>query len=141
MTGTGRVVPAKGGSAGRFAVVGVGAVVIDYLTYVLLLAVDVPTTAAKAVAFLTGAGFAFALNGRFTFGSRLTGPALARFAAVYAVGLLLNTGVNAAVLAVLSGDSGRRVAFLLATGASAFWNYVGMRSWVFAAEPSEHDET
>lgn len=119
-------------SALRFAAVGVGAVLVDYLSYLLLLAAGAPTAPAKGVAFVVGALFAFAANGTFTFGSRLTGAAFVRFVVVYAIGLALNVGLNAAVLAVLDATGERTAAFLVATGASATWNYVGLRRWAFA---------
>ena len=121
----------RDGSALRFAAVGLGAVAVDFLSYLLLLAAGVPTGPAKGAAFLIGAGFAFVVNGTFTFGSRLTGGALLRFAVVYAVGLAVNVGLNAAVLAVLDVGWERTPAFLVATGASATWNYLGMRHFAF----------
>lgn len=123
---------ARDGSALRFAAVGLGAVAVDFLSYLLLLAVGLPTGPAKGAAFLLGAGFAFVVNGTFTFRSRLTGGALLRFAVVYAIGLALNVGLNAAVLAVLDVTWERLPAFLVATAASATWNYLGMRHFAFA---------
>lgn len=119
-------------SALRFAVVGVGAVLVDYLSYLALLAVGLPTAPAKGAAFLIGAGFAFAANGTFTFRARLTGQAFVRFAVVYAIGLAVNVGLNAAVLTVLDVRWERTAAFLVATAASASCNYVGLRRWAFA---------
>ncbi len=125
----------RDGSALRFAAVGLGAVAVDFLSYVLLLAVGLPTGPAKGAAFLIGAGFAFVVNGTFTFGSRLTGAALLRFTVVYALGLALNVGLNAAVLAVLDVRGERIPAFLVATAASATWNYLGLRHFAFT-EPA-----
>ncbi len=129
----------RDGSALRFAAVGIGAVTVDFLSYLLLLAAGVPTGPAKGAAFLLGAGFAFVGNGTFAFGSRLTGAALLRFAVVYALGLAVNVGLNAAVLTVLDVAWERVPAFLVATAASATWNYLGMRHFAFvdpAATPT-----
>ena len=122
----------RDGSALRFLAVGLGAVGVDFLSYLLLLTAGVPTGPAKGAAFLLGAGFAFVVNGTFTFGSRLTAAALLRFTVVYAIGLALNVGLNAAVLTVLDLAWERLPAFLVATAASATWNYLGMRHFAFA---------
>ncbi len=129
----------RDGSALRFAAVGIGAVAVDFLSYLLLLAVGVPTEPAKGAAFLIGAAFPFVVNGTFTFGSRLTAGALLRFAVVYAIGLAVNVGLNAAVLMLLDVSWERVPAFLVATAASATWNYLGMRHFAFiepAATPT-----
>ncbi len=123
----------RDGSALRFLAVGLGAVAVDFLSYLLLLlALGLPTGPAKGAAFLLGAAFAFVVNGTFTFGARLTAGSLRRFAFVYAIGLALNVGLNAAVLAVLDLTGERVPAFLVATAASATWNYLGMRHFAFA---------
>lgn len=122
----------RDGSALRFAAVGIGAVLVDFLSYLLLLAAGLPTGPAKGAAFLIGAAFAFVVNGTFTFGARLTRAALVKFTLVYAVGLALNVGLNAAVLALLDVSWERLAGFLVATGASATWNYVGLKRWAFA---------
>ncbi len=129
----------RDGSALRFVAVGLGAVAVDFLSYLLLLALGLPTGPAKGAAFLIGAAFAFVVNGTFTFGSRLTAGALLRFAVVYAIGLAVNVGLNAAVLTVLDVAWERVPAFLVATAASATWNYLGMRHFAFierAATPT-----
>ena len=128
--------PGAQGSAVRFLAAGLGAVLVDFLSYLLLLALGVPTGPAKGAAFLIGAAFAFVVNGTWTFRSQLTGGALWRFVVVYAIGLALNVGLNELVLAVLprtsEGGSWEKVAaFLVATGASATWNYLGMRHFAF----------
>jgi putative flippase GtrA len=124
--------PSRDGSAVRFLAAGLGAVLVDFLSYLLLLALGVPTGPAKGAAFLIGAAFAFVVNGTWTFRSQLTGGALVRFAVVYAIGLALNVGLNELVLAVLDTSWEKVAGFLVATGASATWNYLGMRHFAFA---------
>ena len=97
----------RDGSAVRFLAAGLGAVLVDFRRYLLLLASGVPTGPAKGAAFLIGAAFAFVVNGTWTFRSRLTGAALVRFAVVYAIGLALNVGAQrrgAAASSTLVGD-------------------------------------
>lgn len=118
-------------SALRFAAVGVAAVVIDFVGYRLLLPVVDSTALAKGISFLLGAGFAFVANGTYAFRSALTGTALIRFCAVYAVGLALNTLTNEVALAALTLEAEQSIGFLAATAVSATWNYVGLRRWTF----------
>ena len=127
--------PGRDGSAVRFLAAGLGAVLVDFLSYLLLLAVGLPTGPAKGLAFLIGAAFAFVVNGTWTFRSQLTGAALVRFAVVYAIGLGLNVGLNEAVLRLLDTTWEKVPAFLVATAASATWNYLGMRHFAFADRP------
>lgn len=120
-------------SAARFLVVGGTTVLLDLLVYRLLLALGVPAAPAKATSFVAGAAFAYVANWRFTFRgvSHRWSPVL--FVVVYVCALALNVGVNSAVLsAVGDGVRGRvLLAFVVATGVSATWNFVGMALFVF----------
>ena len=123
----------------RFLLVGGTAVVIDAVTYVLLDAAGTPVDLAKALGFLTGAVFAYFANWRFTFGARRNRWSEVLFVVVYALALALNVGANAAVRAWLgTGPVDATIAFLVATGLSAAWNFVGMSLFVFRQEESGH---
>jgi putative flippase GtrA len=116
----------------RFIPVGVAAVLTDYLAYMALVALGADHHVAKAASFLTGALVAFLGNRYFTFGRAAGLRGVLAFAALYAATLALNVGVNAGVLALLPGHSWRiNAAFLVATGASAAANFVGMKLAVF----------
>jgi putative flippase GtrA len=117
---------------GRFLVVGITAVLIDFGAYRGLLALGVDIDVSKAVGFVAGAVFGYVVNRDWTFQAAGGPGVIIRFIALYAASLLLNVGVNAAVLAILpAGELARAVAFLIATGASATSNFCGMKWLVF----------
>jgi putative flippase GtrA len=121
------------GSLGRFLVVGGTTVLIDAIVYQLLLLAGVPLDPAKALGFIGGAFFAYVANWRFTFRGAHHRWSVPIFVAVYLCALGLNVAVNAGVLR-LFGDDGTlavAIAFLVATGVSAAWNFVGMARLVF----------
>lgn len=123
----------------RFLLVGGTAVVVDAVAYVLLNAVGTPVDLAKALGFLTGAVFAYFANWRFTFGARRSRWSEVLFVVVYALALVLNVGANAGVRAWLGTTTAdATIAFLVATGLSAAWNFVGMSLFVFRQEESSH---
>lgn len=125
--------PAVRSSLGRFLLVGGTTVLIDALVYQALLLAGLSHGAGKALGFLAGALFAYLANWRFTFQGRSHRWSPVAFAGVYLCALALNVGVNALVLHVLGDTSVWRVAaaFLLATGVSAAWNFLGMAHLVF----------
>lgn len=119
----------------RFLLVGGTTVLIDGATYTLLLHLGLGFDVAKALGFLVGAGFAYVANWRFTFGSRRSRWSELLFVLVYALALVLNVLINAAVRQWLGAASAAdAVAFVAATGASAVWNFVGMSLFVFRRE-------
>lgn len=124
----------------RFALVGATAVAIDAIVYVAVAAVGVPVDAAKGIGFVSGAVFAYFANWRFTFGARRSRWSEVLFVAVYALALVLNIAANAAVRAWLGTETtGATLAFLVATGLSAAWNFIGMSLFVFRREESSVD--
>jgi putative flippase GtrA len=116
----------------RFLLVGGIAVLVDASCYWLLLRAGVDVDVAKALGFVLGAVFAYVANWRFTFGARRSRWSEVLFVLVYAVALLLNVAVNAAVRNYLgNGPASSTAAFLMATAVSAAWNFVGMSLFVF----------
>jgi putative flippase GtrA len=121
----------------RFVLVGAAAVAIDGVAYVLLHAAGVPVDVAKALGFLTGAVFAYFANWRFTFGARRSRWSEVLFVVIYALALGINVAANAGIRAWLGTSTvDATVAFLVATGLSAVWNFVGMSLFVFRREES-----
>ena len=116
---------------GRFLVAGGAAVTIDFATFLALRWLGAPlvlaNTAAFTLAFLTG----FTINRHWTFdaaqghGRRQ----LARYGAVALAGLLLNTAVLTALVALGTPEIPAKAA---ATIASATLNFTLSRSWVFS---------
>ncbi|MBF0175274.1 MAG: GtrA family protein [Magnetococcales bacterium] len=117
----------------RFLVVGSTTVLIDFLTYRLLIWLNVSLPAAKAVGFVVGSVFAFLANRGWTFQSQATGMGLVvRFGIVYLAGLGVNVGANSLLLWQFGvGEWGLRFAFLVATALSATFNFLGMKHFVF----------
>lgn len=121
------------GQLARFLVVGCCTVGVDFVCYRALLALDVPTTVAKAVSFAVATVLAYVLNRLWTFGAAGgVGTALS-FVALYGTTLLVNVGVNAAMLALLDDRALHvEVAFLTAQAVSTTINFAVMRQVVFA---------
>jgi putative flippase GtrA len=124
----------------RFLLVGCTTVLVDGLSYTLLSAGEVPVDLAKAGGFLIGAVFAYFANWRFTFGARRSRWSELLFVFVYALALGLNVATNALVRDWLgTGTVGSVLAFLVATGLSAAWNFVGMSLFVFRRQEAPVD--
>ena len=107
---------------------------VDLLTYRGLLLVTSVITASKAAGFVVGTTTAFFANRAFTFKQQTPGGAaqLARFLALYAVTLLVNVGINSALLHILGmGELGLNASFAIATVCSSALNFIGMKVFVF----------
>lgn len=127
-------------SALKFLLVGGTTVAVDGLTYTGLLHVGLEADVAKTLSFALGAVFAYFANWRFTFGARRSRWSEALFVVVYTLALLLNVGVNAGLRSWLgTGGAAATIAFLVATGASAVWNFVGMSLFVFGRKETARE--
>jgi len=118
---------------GRFLIVGITTVLVDFVIYLLLLFFDFETGLAKALSFSSGAIFAYFANRGYTFQSKRKG--LLRFilfSALYILTLTINVGTNGLVLSVLGTAQFFIIfAFLIATSLSAIINYIGMKYIIF----------
>jgi polyisoprenyl-phosphate glycosyltransferase len=120
--------------AARFLLVGLLAVVIDFVVYRLLLSAAVPVVIAKTAGFITGAVFAYFANRIFTFefATRQQPAEVAKFVGVYALTMLANVAINSMAISMLAFTKYNiDIAFLLATGTSAALNFLGMKFFVF----------
>jgi putative flippase GtrA len=120
--------------AGVFLVVGGITVLVDFACYTVLQSGGgLPVDVSKGMGFLIGTAFAYFANRHWTFGHREAGRGSAwRFALLYSVTLAVNVLVNAICLYVLSDRPwSKSAAFVLATGASAVLNFLGMKYLVF----------
>lgn len=118
------------GRIGRFIVIGLGSVAIDFFVFRWLSA-SLPGDAAKAASYVAGMLFGFVGNKFWAFRSArksVSEPLV--YAGLYAVTLGVNVGVNKMVLAVL-GESAGVFAFFAATGTTTVLNYLGMRWLAF----------
>lgn len=116
-----------------FLVVGVLAVLTDFVVYCSVAWTDFDIHVAKAVGFISGTVFAYFANRIWTFSdARPVRSSALRFLLLYTLTLLANVQVNALALVLLSGWSGAmQIAFLAATGTSATLNFIGMKFFVF----------
>ena len=121
-----------------FLIVGTLTVLIDFMTYRLLLWPGVfGIDFSKGIAFIAGTVFAYFANRSWTFGfkGRSVGTAM-RFILLYSLTLGVNVSVNALMLKVMEEVIGAFYhAFLIATGVSAILNFVGMKFFVFRNDP------
>ena len=120
--------------AGRFLLVGSTAVLIDFITYLLLLfVVGLETKISKGIGFSSGALFAYFANRKFTFNSSTKGIfVFSLFWVLYISTLVVNVSLNELSLSVFKKDDiGIGVSFLIATGFSALLNYIGMKYVIF----------
>lgn len=119
----------------RFLVVGATTVAIDFVVYRLLHLSGLPLTPSKALSFVAATVCAYVLNRSYTFASVGGRRAVLLFTTLYAVTLVVNVGVNALVLHLLSASEQLRVgtAFLCAQVVSSTINFFGMRHVVFPA--------
>ena len=116
-----------------FAGIGVVATAIQYLILVagVQLAHAAPVVA-SSIGFFIAALMNYALNRRYTFGSRKPHvEAVTKFAAVAALGLALNGMLLAAGTHILGLNY--LLAQVLATLAVLIWNYSANAAWTFAA--------
>lgn len=121
------------GSLLKFGLVGGLTVLIDAAAYSLLVWAGVQLDLAKGLSFVIGAVFAYFANWRFTFGRRRSRWSELLFVLVYTAALGINVGVNALAVFLLPAEWPLTLplAFVLATGVSAAWNFVGMSLFVF----------
>lgn len=132
----------------KFAFVGVLAVLTDLAAYGALLHLlpenALPGTLgnealAKTCSFLCGLMVTYHFNKRWTWRRRdRDNRRFANFMVLYGVSLALNVGTNTGMLALLHGPDALAwvphkylVAFLVATGSCAVFNFVGQKFWVF----------
>ncbi|HET7327787.1 MAG TPA: GtrA family protein [Nocardioidaceae bacterium] len=118
--------------AARFGLVGVGTLVLDFVTYRALLLLDTDISPAKAAGFVVGTTAAYLLNRSWTFRARGGRRAIVAFAALYATTLVVNVAVNKVGVVLLEGEPWRiEVAFLVAQAVTSTLNFFGMRYLVF----------
>jgi putative flippase GtrA len=120
----------------RYIFVGLMAVFIDGLTYFLFMKYsDLEPVWVKRISFIVGSVWAFLMNKFFTFQSKqkkISEPIL--FTVVYFLGFLLNSASHD--LLYQWGKSSLW-AFLVATGLSTVFNFIGQKYIVFKSAQEE----
>lgn len=117
----------------RFVLIGMGAVVVDFVVYFALSRAlpSLPLSVDKAASFVSGACLSFVGNRGFVFRAKeRTHRQWMSFVGLYFVSLCLNNVVNGGVLQLPVPDR-KLVAWFCATGASTILNFLGMKLFVF----------
>lgn len=124
-----------------FLIVGFLTVVIDFLTYCVLMHFKLlgfnGVNFAKAVGFIGGTTFAYFANRFWTFQQKTVGSgSVTRFILVYVLSFSANIAINDFGILWLSDvlittEYILLIAFILATGVSATLNFIGMKFFVF----------
>lgn len=113
----------------RFLVVGISAVLTDFLVYYFLINF-LPHFGAKTISFLAGTILAYFFNKHWTFEKKeKSHKEMFSFLTLYLCTLVVNVTVNQLSLHFLYGYV--FLAFLLAIGTSTVLNFIGQKWWVF----------
>ncbi len=120
----------------RFLLVGCSTAVLDLIIYKIIIECQ-SASIAKTISFCSGALYAYHFNKNWTFQSNsLDRHQFAKFSLVYTTNLGVNVWTNALMLSLLPKILEWRIdaAFLVATAASATFNFLGMKCLVFSGE-------
>jgi putative flippase GtrA len=120
----------------RFIITGGFSAIVDFGLLVILMALGLGHTSAKAISFVAGTTTAYLINRRWTFRAS---PSTRRFIAVvvlYAVTFALQVGLFSVLFTVLTGQGLRRfpvqiIAFVIAQGVATTVNFIVQRSVIF----------
>jgi putative flippase GtrA len=137
----------------KYTLIGVSAVLIDLLVYYGVSFVIDSISLAKASGFIVGSLYTFYFNKYWTWKEKekTNVSQFSRFAVIYGISLLINIVVNQISLDVIpqfeifikiqkpNGEIwfsfwarlDKFIAFGISTLASAFWNFLGQKYWVF----------
>jgi len=126
---------------GIFLIVGLLTVGIDFVIYrgfIYLQPFGLNSiNLAKGFSFISGTVFAYFANRFWTFNQQITGAgSVFRFVVVYVLGLIANIAINYLCIEWFSSPTlaleyTLLIAFILATGVSASFNFIGMKFFVF----------
>lgn len=116
----------------RFLVVGFSGVAIDGIVYFGVLQLVDSLEISKGIGFIAGAIFAYFANWKFTFKGNRSRFSGILFVVVYTSSLMINIfGNKFLVSALLDLPFASAIAFIVITGITTIWNYVGMAVFVF----------
>jgi putative flippase GtrA len=119
---------------GFFVVNGLISVAIAYGVYRGLIANGMMIEVANGIAYLAGMAYGFFANKHLAFrdGGAVSLGKVARYGLLHTGTLLVNVGINSAVLDILRGQPGYLpAAFFAAITVSTVLNFLGMKFWVF----------
>jgi len=124
-----------------FSIVGILTVAIDFLIYRAMIHLNPfgfnSVNIAKGIGFIGGAIFAYFANRFWTFQQQTTSSkSITRFILVYVLGLSANIAMNHLSISwlndsIITPEYILLIAFILATGVSASFNFMGLKFLVF----------
>ena len=117
-----------------FLVVGISTVVVDYIFYQGMVALQWATIdIAKTFSFIVGTLYAYGANRFWTFSHKETANNRAlKFVLLYSVTLSANVLINSQLLEFLRNiDYEVQISFFFATGVSSTLNFIGMKFIIF----------
>lgn len=119
----------------RFLVVGLITVLIDFISYLILVYYNFDVSLSKGISFSIGALFAYFANRSYTFQSSKKGVLrFISFLALYISTLTANVASNKLILNLLGHfEYSLILAFFIATVISATLNFIGMKYYVFSS--------
>jgi putative flippase GtrA len=120
----------------RFILTGGFSAIVDFGILVILMALGLGHTSAKAISFIAGTTTAYLINRRWTFRAA---PSTRRFVAVvvlYAVTFALQVGIFSVLFTFLTAQGLSRlpvqiIAFVIAQGVATTVNFIVQRSVIF----------
>jgi putative flippase GtrA len=121
------------GQVARYLVAGGSAVVVDFILYRGIMWMFDLQLLAKAVGYVGGTIYSFYVNRSFTFKRDSSNrEQILSYLFIYVVSMFLNTGINQTGLFLLgTGELGINFSFMTAAVASAAFNFVCMKRFVF----------
>ena len=116
-----------------FFFVGILSVFLDFIFYRIFLSLNFSIYFSKGFSFLIGALFAYYANKKFTFNAIGSKKVFFRFLVIYVMSLFLNVFLNSNIVNFLNIKKNNALifAFFIATICSAFFNFIGLKKFVF----------
>ena len=121
----------------KFLVGGGSAVLVDFITYRLLVFWGMGIDISKLISYILGAAVGFVINKLWTFESRkFRVSEIVKYIILYACSALANNLVNTLALSLFNIVL---LAFLAATGTSTIINFLGQKFFVFAKKDNPEE--
>tara|TARA_B100000886_G_C20089810_1_gene353399 strand:- start:4 stop:399 length:396 start_codon:yes stop_codon:yes gene_type:complete len=117
----------------KFLIVGISTVIIDYIFYQIFL-LFFTIDGSKILSFAIGTVYSFKMNKSFTFQIKNSNiNFFFKFLLIYLIGLYINVIINKFALFFFNNlvNYKFQLAFFIATICSAFFNFLGMKLFVF----------
>ena len=112
----------------KFVLIGIGAVTLDFLSYIIYLNI-VTISIAKGASFITGSILSYFGNKFWTFNQQSKSyREVLRFYLLYFSSLVVNVSTNSFLLELVSNYI---LPFVIATSLSVSINFLGMKFWVY----------